>query len=223
MKPMPSPRGTNRAGLYLPSRGPRAAYDAANGLREDDLRDENGKLDPQKIAMLGGFMAPNVNPATRVILQMLAAAEQEGVSGTALETLRHIANSGWLHRDAKRNDKAMQRAEDGGRDYTWARDWATGKGLSEDEANEFVEGLEQHSDQPAPFAGRPTRGSTPLPLNGAEDRKRKMAADARMAASSSNRKSFDARFPDAKRLQQGSNSNDSVSALRGHMSKIGIV
>jgi hypothetical protein len=98
-------------------------------------------------------------------------------------------------------------ARDSRRSFDWARDWATGKGLSAADAEEFVTGLQQHGG-----GNPPTR---------AQDRARKIASDARMIAASGNRASFDARYPNAQRMEPSS--RESVSALRGHLKRIGVV
>lgn len=55
MRPMPSPRGTNIAQMFLPDRGPLAAYDDANGFLSDDEVEKviaflKGKLSEEDLA-----------------------------------------------------------------------------------------------------------------------------------------------------------------------------
>lgn len=59
-RPMPSPNGTNNARLYLPSRPPVAAYDAANGVNID-LADKianflQGKISDEDLKTVGNML-----------------------------------------------------------------------------------------------------------------------------------------------------------------------
>jgi hypothetical protein len=125
------------------------------------------------------------------------------------------------HRAVNEAGSNVAGAAQDGNSYEWARDWCHSKGMSEDDISEFVSGLQRSdADQPPPFPGRPTRGGQPLPLT-AQDRKRIANDAARAAASSSNRKSFDARYPNAQRMEPSG--KESVSALHRHLAKIGVV
>jgi hypothetical protein len=201
MRNLPSPGDRfvqMRGDIFKRVRKPVAAYDAL----------------PDRAAPLGGHMSDKTHPATAALMKILDfLANEAGLDQESMGVVKNLAD-GWMNRPT----------QDSGRNYEWAADWAREKGMSEDDIAEFVEGLQQHGSgaEPPDFPGKPKVGGGQLPLN-AQDRKRMANDAARAAASSSNQAAFEKRFPAAKRLQQGSNSSDSVAALRSHMSKIGVV
>ena len=192
------------------TRRPGRAYDALTGNETYEVPDD--EISKRLVQLLEGLkstMAPSDYSQAEIAVGeiMKLSAQRISEHHTALNEAGSQVTGG---------------AQDGGRSYDWARDWARGKGMSADDIDEFVSGLEQHSDQPPAFAGQPLVGGGQRPLT-AQDRKRMAADSARAAASSANRASFDARYPNAKRLQPGSNSNDSVAALHRHLGRIGQV
>lgn len=84
--PMPSPKGTNYAGLYLPSRGPHAAYDAAPN--KGDEPDYRGNL----IAALGRWGVRELNDTQRNELNILIETHGAGTA-TAKDSDDEIAEN----------------------------------------------------------------------------------------------------------------------------------
>ena len=188
------------------TRRPGRAYDAADPNASYELPDDEiSKRLMQLMEGMRGCMKPDDYSAAELLVGEIRELSQKRIAE------HHAALN-------EANSKYAGGARDSHRDFSWARDWATGKGMSENDVDEFIEGLQQHAEPP-PFAGAPRVGGGQVPLN-AQDRARKHAQDQRTLASTSNQADFARRYPG---VRMEPSTNESLTALHGHMSKIGVV
>ena len=170
------------------TRRPGRAYDALTGNETYEVPDD--EISKRLVQLLEGLkstMKPSDYSAAEIAVGeiMKLSAQRISEHHTALNEAGSQVTGG---------------AQDGN-GYEWARDWCRGKGMSKDDVDEFIEGLQRSdADQPPRFPGAPRVGGSMVPLK---------AMDSKVAVA------MDRLLPRKTR--------DSVGALRRHLDRIGIV
>jgi hypothetical protein len=206
MTDMPSPRGTNHAGLFVPQSwvNPVAAYDSATGLRRD-ADDRRRREADDRHHRRGQDWA-----------QRHAAGRDEGEPLTAEEILDELAEGIINSAPTEEHDEiveACRELADGGHAGNWADDWMSRRG----DRRRAADRRRRATDQPPAFPGRPEPGGTMTTLarndlareaalsrrEAAEDARRRRYGMDSAPASASARKSFAERFPNAAAVRHG--------------------